>query len=77
MEDHIPERTPPCERIPLYITSFQSSPVRICRDTRQQLCHLLEFPPSQVFLALLRVQHTLRVVQQLLKKWLINNCETA
>lgn len=29
MADHMPELTPPWERIPLYITSFQSSPVRI------------------------------------------------
>lgn len=36
----MPERTPPWERMPLYITSFQSSPVRICRKASQQLCHL-------------------------------------
>ena len=30
MEENIPERTPPCDSIPWYITAFQSSPVRIC-----------------------------------------------
>lgn len=35
----MPERTPPWERMPLYITSFQSSPVRICRKASHQLCH--------------------------------------
>lgn len=34
IDDHMPYWTPPCERIPLYITSFQSSPVRICRKPR-------------------------------------------
>lgn len=32
MEDHMPDFTPPWERIPLYITSFQSSPVRIWQN---------------------------------------------
>lgn len=37
----MPERTPPWERMPLYITSFQSSPVRICRKARHHPCHPL------------------------------------
>ena len=43
----MPERTPPWERMPLYITSFQSSPVRICRKASQQLCHLTLLSPGQ------------------------------
>lgn len=31
----MPYCTPPWERMPLYITSFQSSPVKICRQMRR------------------------------------------
>lgn len=30
----MPRRDPPCDSIPWYITSFQSSPVRICAHTK-------------------------------------------
>lgn len=33
MEDHMPDLTPPWDRIPSYITSFQSSPVKIWENS--------------------------------------------
>lgn len=38
-EDHMPDFTPPWERMPLYITSFQSSPVRICDEDTPTAAH--------------------------------------